>query len=157
MKITVTSCILYPFYDDNDRRVHYNDDDHALYDTWGFVVPPNVWLQPINPTMMGLGGVWTVWWAQARTCEPCVGKYYTSNLSRREGISMMVLNDRVLIISWMCLHSVMPNNGSLIEYFSKYSSHICNFYFFRLRQGTYVRLTTTLQVKTMTHAQNRCI
>ena len=65
MKIIVTSCILYvylhqvasTFYDNDYRHVHYDDDPHVLYDTCGFIVPSNVWLQPTNPTMMGLGGV----------------------------------------------------------------------------------------------------
>ena len=47
-----------PFYDDEYERIHYDDDHHhALRDIRGFFVPPDVWLQPINSTMMDSGGV----------------------------------------------------------------------------------------------------
>ena len=48
----------FPFYDDEYEHIHYDDDnDHVLHDIQGFIVHPNVWLQPTSPTMMSPTGV----------------------------------------------------------------------------------------------------
>ena len=86
-------------YDDDYGRVHYDDDnDHILNDIRGLCCTSRRLLQPTSLTMMGLGGVRVAWWAHTRTCGSCVGKYYTSNSFGVDVTSMMVLNDRSLIM-----------------------------------------------------------
>ena len=109
----------FSIYNDEYGHVHFGDDD-IMPDIQGFIVPPDIRLHPTSMTMMGQESVQTAWWAHACTCEPCVWKYHTSNLSELEATSMMILNDRSLIMSCMCLHSLIPIMGSLIEYFLKF-------------------------------------
>ena len=72
----------FPSYDEYGH-VHYDDDHHhVLHDIRGFVVLPDVRLQPTSSIMQTQEVFKPTWWAHARTCGLCVGKYYTSNFFR---------------------------------------------------------------------------
>ena len=73
--------------------------------------------------MMGLGGANRLG-IHARMCRSCVGKYYASNFVRTGGHPYDGFNDRFLIMSCMCLHSLTSIVGSLTKYSLKYSSHV---------------------------------
>ena len=91
----------------------------------------DVRLQLTCPTMMGPSGVRIVWWAQARTCGPCVGKYYTYNLFGFEATSTMVLNDKSLITN-TCVHSLIPIVELVTQHIS-YNSQACAIFTFQVK------------------------
>ena len=98
----------FSIYDDECSHVHYDDDHHhASHDIRGFA----------DFTTSGYEQLAWLWWVleganrletHARTCGSCVGKYYTSNFVLTGGYLYDGFNDRSLIMSCTCLHSLAP-------------------------------------------------
>ena len=112
------------------------DDHHALHDIRVFIVPIDIRLQS-NSTMQAEGVCEPAWWAHARTCGLCVGKYYTSSLSELEVTFMMVLNGRSLI---MMFAFPDPNSWVTYQIFFKILKS-CTTSIFQIKARHPVRLT----------------
>ena len=72
------------------------------------IMPHMTRLRIASSTMMGLEGCKSRLGIHASTCGSCIGKYYTSNFVPTRDHPYDDFNNRSLIMSCMCLHSLTP-------------------------------------------------